>query len=90
MKQECKLAELGMLDMLYEMKNPLTNIRLCLEVFESGIEVKDPTVYHTIIKNSAIDIEKSIKEICASFHDLGFSLSIAPEEPLSKKKIRVA
>ncbi|MEO8772537.1 MAG: hypothetical protein ABI402_20740 [Ferruginibacter sp.] len=86
MKKLCKIAELGMLDMLFEMKNPLTNIMLCLEVFESGIEEKDTNFYYNIIKNSAIDIESSIKELCASFHNLGFSLAIAPEEPLTAKE----
>ncbi len=74
MRQECKIAELGMLDMLFEMKNPITNIRLCLELLESGNPSGDPEKYYQIIKNSAIDIEDSIRTLCNSFHENGFSL----------------
>ncbi|MEO7523237.1 MAG: hypothetical protein ABIT58_04045 [Ferruginibacter sp.] len=76
MQKNCKIAELGMLDMLFEIKNPLTNIRLCLDVFESGVEIEDRNVYFDIIKSSAIDIETSIRELCSSFHEFGFSLTV--------------
>ncbi len=82
MDKECKIAELGMMDMLYEIKNPLTNIRLALELLESG-NGEDPTVYYTIIKNSAIDIEGSIKELCNSFSELGFTLHITPDPTMN-------
>ena len=79
MKQECKIAELGMLDMLFEMKNPITNIRLCLELLESGEGNVDPKNFYKIIKSSAIDIEESIRTLCNSFHENGFSLYMDSE-----------
>ena len=85
MKQESKIAQLGMLDMLYEMKNPLTNIQLSLEMLEAGTEDIDPNVYYTIIKNSSLDIEASIKELCKSFNDLGFTLHIESDSHTTKK-----
>ena len=82
MKQECKIAELGMLNMLFEMKNPITNIRLCLELLEAEECNIDPKNFYKIIKSSAIDIEDSIKTLCNSFHENGFSLYMdsEPEE----------
>lgn len=85
MRQECKIAELGMLDMLFEMKNPITNIRLCLELLEAGDGAVDPTNFYKIIKSSAIDIEDSIRILCNSFHENGFSLYMdsAPTEAIN-------
>lgn len=85
MKQESKIAQLGMLDMLYEMKNPLTNIQLSLEMLRAGTGETDPDVYYTIIKNSSMDIEASIRELCKSFNDLGFSLHIESDSHAIQK-----
>ncbi len=79
MKQECKIAELGMLDMLFEIKNPITNIRLCLELLESENSPVDPQKFYKIIKSSAIDIEESVRTLCNTFHENGFSLYIDSE-----------
>ena len=34
MSQESKIAQLGILNILNQMKNPLTNIRLCVDMLE--------------------------------------------------------
>ena len=81
MNKQFKIAELGMIDMLYEIKNPLTNIRLSLELLECGTAPQDPHVYYNIIKESAITIESSIREICSSFEELGLSLCVGDESP---------
>ena len=79
MDRESKIAELGMLNMLYEMKNPLTNIRLSLELLEAGT-ANDPQEYYAIIKKSALNIETSIRELCKSFNDLGITIHIGSED----------
>ncbi len=76
MVQESKIAELGLIDMLYEIKNPLTNIRLSLDLLEAGAAPQDLQIYYKIIKDSAITIETSIRSICSSFDELGFKLHI--------------
>ncbi|MEO6537939.1 MAG: histidine kinase dimerization/phospho-acceptor domain-containing protein [Ferruginibacter sp.] len=79
MDSESKIAELGMLNMLYEMKNPLTNIRLSLEFLEAGT-ANDPKEYYSIIKKSALNIESSIRELCKSFNDLGITIHIGSDD----------
>jgi len=76
MKTESKIAELGMMNILSQLKNPLTNIRLCLEMLESGNSAEDPQVYYSIIKNSSLEIESSIQDICTTFRDLGMALHV--------------
>ena len=79
MHKESKILELGMINMLYDIKNPLTNIRLCLDLLESGSHKQDPVVYYGIMKESAIKIETYIRELCGSFHELGITLHIPPD-----------
>ena len=52
------------------MKNPLTNIRLSIEMLETG-EEPDKVKYIDIIKNSAINLEDAIRDLCKSFEDVG-------------------
>lgn len=80
MKTASKIAELGMMNILYQIKNPLTNIRLCLELLESNPIVHNQQTYYAIIKKSTAEIETSIKDICSSFHDLGISLHVETEK----------
>lgn len=77
MENYCKIAETGLVGMLQEMKNPLTNINLCLELLESGGAVQHAD-YYAIIKKSALEMESSIREICSCFLDQGFALQLAP------------
>ena len=84
MGKKSKIAELGMLNILYQMKNPITNIRLSLEELESGSECDNCQACHDIIRNSAISLENSIRELCNSFKDLGVSIHIEEDvTPLS-------
>ena len=72
MSHQSKIAELGVLNILNQMKNPLTNIRLCAEMMES--DDKDCLKYSEIIKNSAIKLEDSIRDICNTFAELKLSI----------------
>ena len=64
------IAQLGILNILNQMKNPLTNIRLSIEMLETG-EEPDKVKYIDIIKNSAINLEDAIRDLCKSFEDVG-------------------
>ncbi len=77
MQQESKLAEIGILNILNQMKNPLTNIRLSVEMMESG--KADPRESGAIIKNSAISLEASIRDLCRSFSELGISIHLGDD-----------
>ena len=81
MKTESKIAEMGMINILHQIKNPLANISLCLELLESGSGSQDPKVYYTIMKNSSMAIESSIRDICTTFHDLGITLHVEVPKP---------
>ena len=78
MSHQSKIAELGVLNMLNQMKNPLTNIRLCAEMMDS--DEKDCKQYSEIIKNSAIKLEESIRDICNSFEELKLSIHMQTHE----------
>lgn len=69
------IAQLGILNILNQMKNPLTNIRLSLNMLENDTDV-DRDKYQEIIKNSAISLEDSIRDLCQSFEDLGVTIHL--------------
>ena len=69
------IAQLGILNILNQMKNPLTNIRLSLNMLENDTDV-DRDKYQEIIKNSAISLEDSIRDLCQSFGDLGVTIHL--------------
>ena len=75
MSKPSKLAELGILNILNQMKNPLTNIRLSVDMQENANDI-DRIQYQEIIKNSAISLEDSIRELCQSFNDLGVTIHL--------------
>ena len=64
------IAQLGIVNILNQMKNPLTNIRLSIEMLENGEEL-NKAKYMDIIKTSAINLEDSIRDLCQSFDDAG-------------------
>ncbi len=80
MSKESKIAQLGILNILEHMKNPLTNIRLSLDMLEYEIDA-DRTKYRDIIKKSTISLEESIKDLCKSFDDLGVTIHIETDSP---------
>ena len=75
MSKESKIAQLGILNILNQMKNPLTNIRLSLDMLEHSTE-NERIKYREIIKNSAISLEDSIRDLCQSFGDLGVTIHL--------------
>ena len=75
MTQQSKIAELGILNILNQMKNPLTNIRLCVDMLENK-ECRDKANCNEIIKNSAISLENSIRDLCTSFDQLGVTIHL--------------
>ena len=72
-----KLATMGFVGMLSEMKNPLTSIRLCIDLLESGGQPGED--YMSIIKKNAAVLEKDIVEMCNYFNDGRFSIKIEDE-----------
>lgn len=82
MGHQSKIAELGVLNILNQMKNPLTNIRLCIDMLESEGEDKECIKYKEIIKNSAISLEESIRDLCNSFSELKLSIHMQSNESL--------
>ena len=75
MTQQSKIAQLGILNILNQMKNPLTNIRLCVDILENN-ERKDIANCNEIIKKSAISLENSIRDLCTSFDELGVTIHL--------------
>lgn len=77
--KESKIAELGMIDILYEIRNPLTNIKLALEFLEADTMTDEARELYNIIKKSALKIESSVKDLCNSYHELGITLHLPPD-----------
>ena len=75
MSKQSKIAQLGILNILNQMKNPLTNIRLSIDILENDTDA-DESQYREIIKNSAISLEDSIRDLCQSFADLGVTIHL--------------
>ena len=75
MSKTSKIVQLGILNILNQMKNPLTNIRLSIDMLENDLDA-DKTKYSEIIKNSAIRLEESIRDLCNSFGDLGVTIHL--------------
>ena len=68
------IAEAGLVYMLNDLQNPITTIRLCLDLLENGDnEFRDQ--YYAIIKRNTEHLEMTLREIAASFIDSsGFSV----------------
>lgn len=82
MSHQSKIAELGILNILNQMKNPLTNIRLSVEMMEDEAEGNECVKYREIIKSSAINLEDSIRDLCNSFSELGLSIHMQTDQDL--------
>ncbi len=84
MSKKSTIAELGVINILNQMKNPLTNIRLCAEMIEKQYKSNDGTDCHDIIKKNAIVLEQSIRDLLKSFKELGMSIHVeADHTPLN-------
>lgn len=68
MSKPSSILEMGMIYTLHEIKNPLTSIILTLESLESG-EAESTEVLYAIIKKNAMEIKKSIGELCACYEE---------------------
>ncbi len=79
MSQESKIAQLGILNILNQMKNPLTNIRLCVDMLEND-NCSDVANCNHIIKTSAISLENSIRDLVTSFADLGVTIHLEADK----------
>ena len=75
-----KLATMGLVGMLSEMKNPLTSIKLCIDLIESGAEPEQD--YFEMIRKNAATLEKNIIEMCNYFNDGRFSIHIENDDDL--------
>ena len=83
MSQPSQIAQLGILNILNQMKNPLTNIRLCVDMLEEK-DCNDISNCNKIIKSSAVSLENSIRELCTSFAEIGLSIHINSYKQESK------
>jgi hypothetical protein len=79
MSQESKIAQLGILNILNQMKNPLTNIRLCIDMLEED-GCSDVANCNYIIKTSAISLENSIRDLVTSFDELGVTIHLEDDK----------
>ena len=75
MSHPSKIAQLGIINILNQMKNPLTNIRLCVDMLDEEADKKTGGC-NEIIKNSAISLENSIRDLCTSFEELGVTIHL--------------
>ena len=79
METSCDIAKEGLVCMLHDMNNPLANIKLCMELLESGNEEMKEMYYSIINKN--IDVmQDSIKLLSNSFINEGFSVYMEVRE----------
>lgn len=75
-----KIAQMGIVKVLSEIKTPLTNIKLCLDLLEKDAVVENQHVYFEILKNSTSAIETAVNELCNSFNDLDIAIHIPPDQ----------
>lgn len=76
MENNSKIAAIGVVGALQEMNNPLTNIKLCVEMLEAGIP--NPELYYEIMRKNTATMEKSIKELCDVFANEEFRIQLSP------------
>ena len=78
MQNKNNIAESGLVFLLKEMNNPLTNIRLSVELLENGNEEMRQVYYDIIKKNTAL-LEAAVKELSDTFlQDEGFGMYLKP------------
>lgn len=75
-----KIAQMGIVKVLSEIKTPLTNIKLCLDLLQKDAVVENQHVYFEILKNSTASIENAVTDLCNSFNDLGIAIHLPPDE----------
>jgi len=86
MDMPCKIAEKGLVTLVQAMKNPLTNIKLSIDLLESGNTDQSIENYYAIIKNNAQRLEDSIREICDCFFEQGFTLHLTTPPALNQRR----
>ena len=86
MESSCKIAKLGLVGMLHEMNNPLTSIKLSMELLNSCDE-EQKEAYISIISRSIERLETSIRQIAGSFIDDGYTVQIETKEDTYNKRV---
>lgn len=84
-KRTRTIIEIGVLHALQQMKNPLTNIMLSVELIGTETDEEKKQTYYKMIQQSASKMEMAIKGIYNFFKDLNTDAA-AERESLSKKK----
>lgn len=64
MKQTQTITRLGVNHTLEQMRNPLTNIVLCVDILAEGTTEEEKHAYYATIKHSVLKLELAIKEVC--------------------------
>jgi signal transduction histidine kinase len=75
-----KIAQMGIVKVLSEIKTPLTNIKLCLDLLQKDAVVENQHVYFEILKKSTSAIETAVEDLCNSFSDLGIAIHIPADK----------
>lgn len=70
MEKKRTIMSLGVIHNLQQMKNPLTNIMLSVELIAAETAEDKKEGYYNTIKHNAQRLEGCIKEMCAFFNDL--------------------
>lgn len=70
MEKKRTVMSLGIIHNLQQMKNPLTNIMLSVELIASETAEDKKEDYYNTIKHNAQRLEVCINEMCAFFNDL--------------------
>lgn len=85
MKQTSTIIQVGVNHTLEQMKNPVTNIMLCVELLNTETSAKKKKVYYKTIQLSALRLETSIREVCSFFKEQNEALSVGRKFITQKK-----
>ena len=80
MSSKSEIARMGIVNILNDMKNPLTNIKLCMEMIESDHHENEGKNCNDIIKKNTEKLEASIRDLVKSFEYLGISVHLAEDK----------
>jgi len=82
MENNSKIISAGLVCLLNEMNNPLTSIKLCMELLQTASE-ETREEYYTIIEKSTEQLQHAVHELSNSFLKDGFYADFHVEEALS-------
>ncbi|MFT3910855.1 MAG: histidine kinase dimerization/phospho-acceptor domain-containing protein [Ferruginibacter sp.] len=84
MENNSKIVSAGLICLLHEMNNPLTSIKLCLELLQTASE-ETRGQYYAIINKSAEQLQHAVHELSDTFLKDGFYVDFHSEEGITMK-----